>query len=392
MLTQEMALDRLRRACAWLTEVAQVRDEAMVDDAMRRRHAHQHWRGAIRGEYSVARQSWKFVCPIWHTGQAIKALVLASEHLGDGFMAGALLGGEFILANTVQDGPDRGLILAYEDHPDKLNVSAVLECVDGLLHLGRKTGQARFTDAALAAIQWVQDKALLGTTGLVLDLYDPRARQFVPQAYTVEGRPLLDDAAFLLAHRLSGREEFWQTARAIADRLLADEGPEGNWVCFPPCNKARGSIHPRHAYWWGRPMLAMYQHSGEARYREMFLRSCGWYTRALRRDGGLLRNTYTDFNTDSFGHATSGAAAALLMFLDRRDALGDASAQGDVDRVLNHLLGMQFIEVRDPNLAGCVLEKVLPPNGSDASPYHIRDLGTIFFVQALSQWLSAARR
>jgi hypothetical protein len=124
----------------------------------------------------------------------------------------------------------------------------------------------------------------------------------------------------------------------------------------------------------------------------MFLRSCGWYTRALRRDGGLLRNTYTDFNTDSFGHATSGAAAALLMFLDRRDVLGDASAQGDVDRVLNHLLGMQFIEVRDPNLAGCVLEKVLPPNGSDASPYHIRDLGTIFFVQALSQWLSAAKR
>ena len=34
----------------------------------------------------------------------------------------------------------------------------------------------------------------------------------------------------------------------------------------------------------------------------------------------------------------------------------------------------------DPNLRGAVLEKVLPPDGTDRLPYRVRDLGTIFFL------------
>ena len=46
---------------------------------------------------------------------------------------------------------------------------------------------------------------------------------------------------------------------------------------------------------------------------------------------------------------------------------------------------MQFKTVSDKNIQGAILEKVLPPDGSDSLPYYIRDLGTIFYVQALSQ-------
>ena len=38
-------------------------------------------------------------------------------------------------------------------------------------------------------------------------------------------------------------------------------------------------------------------------------------------------------------------------------------------------------------LRGAILEKVLPPDGTDRSPYHIRDLGTIFFVIAAEKYL-----
>ena len=48
---------------------------------------------------------------------------------------------------------------------------------------------------------------------------------------------------------------------------------------------------------------------------------------------------------------------------------------------------MQFTRAGDPALNGAILEKVLPPDGSDASPYHVRDLGTIFFLQAAALWL-----
>jgi hypothetical protein len=50
---------------------------------------------------------------------------------------------------------------------------------------------------------------------------------------------------------------------------------------------------------------------------------------------------------------------------------------------------VQFTNPSDENLRGAILEKILPPDGTDASPYHLRDLGTIFFVQAAALMLSA---
>ena len=56
-------------------------------------------------------------------------------------------------------------------------------------------------------------------------------------------------------------------------------------------------------------------------------------------------------------------------------------------RSLNYCMDMQFTRPDDPNLLGAVLEKVLPPDGTDCSPYEIRDLGTIFFLQAATTCL-----
>jgi hypothetical protein len=46
---------------------------------------------------------------------------------------------------------------------------------------------------------------------------------------------------------------------------------------------------------------------------------------------------------------------------------------------------MQLRNVRDPNLNGALIEGVEAPDGTDASPYNIRDLASIFFVQAVSR-------
>lgn len=34
-----------------------------------------------------------------------------------------------------------------------------------------------------------------------------------------------------------------------------------------------------------------------------------------------------------------------------------------------------------------ILGKIMPPDGTDRSPYYIRDLGTIFFIQAASLYM-----
>ena len=53
---------------------------------------------------------------------------------------------------------------------------------------------------------------------------------------------------------------------------------------------------------------------------------------------------------------------------------------------------MQFLNPADPNLRGAILEKVLYPDGTDSSPYYIRDLGAMFFIQAASEYLIGKRQ
>ncbi len=363
----------LELAVGWLRQVAINRDHTPIG-----RHGAQmattFWRGAVRGEYNAATREWGCLCPIWHTGQAVKALVLA------GYKQEARFCAEFILANQRSDG----LILAFEDHPDAVNTSAILESLDGLLHLQ----EPDCDQAVIAALEWVAANAWVPDKGHFNDLYAPADNAFRFQVRASQGRPLLDDAMFIKGWRLTGKQHFLDIALATAETLLADEGPPGNWLKYIPCNAERGNIHPRHAYWWGLPMLEVYRETGDQRHRDAFLRAITWYRQALRRDGGIFRGTYTDFNTDSFGHATSGAACAAIAFLRYREETGDQSINQHLNRALNFCLKMQFTKASDPNLQGAILEKILPPDGSDRLPYHLRDLGTIFFIQAAAQYLA----
>ena len=74
--TLSVDIGRLRNALAlaleWLTGTAMIRDEAAAD--FPRRYAYRRWRGAVRSEYSAAKRQWDMFCPVWHTGQAVKAL------------------------------------------------------------------------------------------------------------------------------------------------------------------------------------------------------------------------------------------------------------------------------------------------------------------------------
>ena len=248
-------LERLELACLWMAERAQVVNE---QDDTPRRHVHHTWTGALRGEYAAGQRQWGYFCPVWHTGQAVKAWTGAYRLTGNvRWLQAARLGAEFIARNQVDDGSDDdGLILAYEDHPDKVNTSAILECLDGWLELDQAMGEEVYAERFTRAVDWVARKAYLPGEGLFRDLYDPGAKAFVPNAYNVAGRPLLDDAVFLKALRRTDRAVYGEIFFKTADRLLSDESPAGNWVCYPPCNRAAGRIHPRQAYWWGYPMFA----------------------------------------------------------------------------------------------------------------------------------------
>jgi rhamnogalacturonyl hydrolase YesR len=388
--------ERLLLACRWLTDVAQVKNEELYPTETRVHH-HKTWSGAMRGEYRVSNREWGFFCPVWHTGQAVKALVMASEFVGDFALESARAGGDFILRQVVTEGQDKGLILAYEDDGDQVNTSAILEGLDGLFALSEATGDASYREAALGALDWVARRMYMDGKGWFRDCYNPATGAFPPARYGTEGRPLMDDAVFLTGYRLTGDERFKKIAIETAERLLKDEEPAGNWIGYAPCNRECGNIHPRHAFWWGYPLLAVYRETGDERFREAFLRSVEWYRRAMRRDGGIFRGTYSDFSTDSFGHATSGVGCAVMMFLDAAALTDSPELLPSAELGLQYCMNLQFTCPADPWLKGVILEKILPPHdgwqrkGGDESPYHIRDLGTTFFVQAAARYLSASK-
>jgi hypothetical protein len=371
-------------ACAWIANVAQMKSDTLAGESNSHNLQHRHWKGALRGEYSAATRQWDFFCPIWHTGQAIKSLVLAARALErPALLDAARFSADFIGAERVSDPAHAhyGLIFGYEDRGDQVNTSAILECVDGLWLLADATGEARYAEWARAAVDWVARNAYMGE-GLCRDAFEVRSWRYVAPPWKTDkpGRPLIDDAVFLKG----GHKKVFHE---IAARLLREEDPPGNWIGFVPCNPVIGVLHPRQAFWWGDPLIAAYRDSGDKRYLECARRSGEWYRGAMRSDGGLFRATTRDFKTPSFGHETSGIACAAILWLDLWKETRDDRWLEAIARALHYCLNMQFREVRDPNLKGAVLEQVKAPNGSDASPYRLRDLGTIFFAHAASRVL-----
>ena len=376
----------LELAVKWLTEIAMVRAEDQID--FPKRLSYKRWRGAIRGEYSAAGKQWEMFCPMWHTGQAIKALCLAAKALNrPKLLDTAAFCAGFIMDNRITSTEDAGLIPAFEDIPDQINISAVLESLDGLFHLSEITGDQSYSDAAVQSLKWIRDNAWVAGKGIFNDIYDPQKRQFNFETHCHQGRPLLDDAVLVTAWQLTGDRSFLDMAKRIAETLLEKEHPQGNWMAYIPCSTTRQDIHPRHAYWWGMPMRKLYHATGDKRFLNCFERGAQWYARALRSDGGIIRRTRVDFNTESFGHATSGSACAARYFMQYQAETGSTIFEPLLGKALNYCIGMQFTHPQDQNLLGAILEKVTPPYGSDASPYYIRDLGTIFFIQAAAEYL-----
>jgi hypothetical protein len=287
------------------------------------------------------------------------------------------------------------MIYAYESGGGThVSTSAILEALDGLFVLARVSNDSRYSDAAVSALRWVQRKMYIGKEGLFYDEYDPDARTLTTPAWTRDkrlfsqpGRPLLDDGVFVTGFRRSSDEKLGDVAIGIADRLLKDESPSGNWKAYPPCFPDTGIIHPRHAYWWGRPLWMVHQLTGDNRYLDCCRRSAEWYASAMRLDGGLFRDTGPDFRTPSFGHATSGIACAVILWADLIKHYDDTQWIEPLKKAMTFCRSVQFTGASDPNLEGAILEKVLPPNGSDAPPWYLREIGTFFYVQAACQVL-----
>lgn len=387
--------DKLRHAitlaCDWIAQVSQIKTDALPPDTTpARAYVYDSWKGAMRTEYTAATKRWGAMGPVWHTGQAVRALLLADKLLGGNaqWVAAARAGAQFMLNAQVWDPqhPDHGLIKAFEDHADRVNTSAMMEGLTGLMDLAERDHDPALWDRIVAAGEFLLRKAYLAEEGTFRDQYNPVTHAYEPTIYLLKagrhGRPLVEDGVLMSIYEHTGDARFRDAHVRVSETLVADQNPPGNWIDYSPCSEKEGRFHPRHNYWWALPLLDTYRHTQRQEFLDTAIAAGEFSKRAMRRDGGWIRGLFRDFNTESFGHATSGSACAAILWSRLMQTTGDAGYQTWIDKALSFCMNVQFTAPQDGNLRGAILEKILPPDGTDRSPYYLRDVGSTFFVIA----------
>ncbi len=377
----------------WLAKIARVRSEAdRFEDP--RRYPHPNYAGAIRNEYDTRTGTWYLNGPVWHTGQAIRSLLVAHRHSPDPSLLDACLAmGRFVVANIVEapGHPNDGLLLAYEGDNVTVNNQTVFETLPGLLDLAQWTQDVGWTAHARRAADFAL-RGLLPEEGLIVDHYHVERAQFVRDPDNpLPGRPLLDGGTLVQLARATGDETYLRAFLTMSDRALREENPPGTWIIFPPWHADSGRLHIRTSWWWGYPLLQAYDLSGDARFWQATLRVGDWYLAQQNLDGGFYYSPLRNGKHVSLGLATSGAAVACIIWSDLYGRTGDPKYRDAVNRSVRFLLAAQFAAAAsDPNIRGALWESPNPPDGTACPGFLIRDIATILAIQAADRVLSTA--
>jgi hypothetical protein len=353
--------------------------------------------GAMRGEYDTKNRQWSFYGPFWHTGQAIRTLLLAYKMTGnEKYLEHAVLAGEYLIKDHAMDKNDAKFYGFIHGRLCKgTNTASQLEGFMALHDLYKATKDPKWLERFHLAVDWVAKNLYLKSEGLFYNGYSAINDELTP---IEQSRPTNDDAVLWTAYQEFKDPLYLQIFREVSDRLLKDEDPPGNWIIYKPCEPTafdgRGDIHPRHAWWWGYPMLAAYDAFGEQKYLDAGLRAAQWYINNNNLDGGYYYHaTKTGGRHLSFDFCTSAVGCAVIMWTDLWKRTADEKYVKEIETSLGFLLRAQFNQdVEDRNIKGAFFEGYLPPDGTLCPGFYIRDIATIFSTRAMLEVLETFKQ
>jgi len=389
---REQAEQLMTGAANWLAQIARVRDASHAyDDPRSYPVPDGGYIGAVRNEYDTKTRTWYLNGPVWHTGQAIRAVLIEYRRSGDAaLLEAARAMGEYVLRNIVDDPghPNHGLMLSYEGDNATSNMQVTFETLPGLFDLADATGEPRWIDAARQAA----DFALQGFNpdeGLIADHYHVAEQRFIIDPDNVlPGRIALDDSALAELSDRTDDPRYRDTFLLMAERSLRDEDPAGTWIVYPPWHRDTGRLHIRASWWWGYSLLTAYEQSGDERFLQGAIRAGDWYRAQQHLDGGFPYSPLLDGRHGTFAVATSGSAVSTIMWCDLFERTGNPEYLDAIRRSLRFLFAAFLDESNaDPNVRGALWETLNVPDGSTTPGYRVRDIAPIFAIRALDRAL-----
>ena len=312
-------LGAIERGADWLVNVAQIISPAQTFDDPKH-YPHSDYTGSMRTEYDTRTQVWSMNGPAFHTGQAMRALLVAARRLdAQRYADAAHSGAEFLLRERITEAthPHRGLLLSLEQNHDEVNIQVTLEALSGLIDLYDRTGDHRYLAVVQENADLLIDHAYLPEDRLIKDHYSLGLRSFIGDGENdLPGRAMVDDAVLLKLADRTGDDRYRHIFLSMADRLIEEEGPSGTWLRFPPWRPSEGRIHGRKNWWWGHPLLAAFDVTGDERYLLAGKRAGDWYFEQQNLDGGLYYTPSPVRRHNSYGLCTSVVACAVLYWTD----------------------------------------------------------------------------
>ena len=374
-----------RCAAEWLAFTAPVRREG-TPFAAPIPYPHGDYTGAMRTEYDTKARQWSLNGPVWHTGQAIRAMLVAERRLGDDrYREAAVRGGAFIL----REQRDDGLLLSFEDRADRVNVQVSFEAISGLLDLHRRDGRRPLHHGGAAGGGFHPQWRLAG--GGIAD-----SRPLHARPARLCGRPRKQTAGAGDARRrdapaTGGRDGRRPLPRGVRGDGAADSArgrATGNVATIPAVG-AGAWAHPRpQVVVVGLALARCIRRHGRRGVPRRGNPGGDYYLRTANLDGGHYYTPNPEGRHNSYGVCVSVAACAGLLWHDLWRRTGDdAKYLPAIRRSVGFLLAAQFADdVEDANVRGALFESLNVPDGSLAPGFRVRDIAAIF---ALRLWDAA---
>jgi hypothetical protein len=268
--------------------------------------------GQSRCDYDLLTGQWTPYEPAWHTGQIILGLVEAHKITGDPhLLQRARDAGNWWISLEITDHPKlKGMVRAI--HGAGINniiFATVSDGTAGLFALSRLTGDPRYADVSTRAGAWMLRHLYVPEQGVFYDAVDPDSGEvlterspFWPekkqQVLTDVARPNNEGSLYKDMYLHTGDTRYREVFLAVCDSLVAKQGPEGLWMEFTPNDASRGRLHPRFNLWYAESLLEGYELTRDPRYLAAARRTLVFYTKLPEEERHDLLREFPEWNRD----------------------------------------------------------------------------------------------